>query len=157
MSDEQLVRMGRPDLYRRCDTEMKGGRRVARDGAKPVRILCVDSPNDTYPCVYVHGNGTLMSCMPSGKWSENSGDCADDLVAIDPAPKLVPWEFCEIPVDHWFRVHNRAIAFRIGHTSKPDRSVYIESGWVNTDDLLSHYEHSAHHCGPFEPCGKLIS
>lgn len=39
MSEQQLVRMGRTDLWRRGDTEVKDGRIVAKDGAESVTVM----------------------------------------------------------------------------------------------------------------------
>lgn len=152
MSDEQLVRMGRTDLYRRGDTEIVNGRRVAKPGEDAVTVLTT-TLNDSHSCAYQH-RGTLWFAKPNGVFISDDIEHALDLVAIDPAPKLVPWEFSEIPVDHWFKHKDGGWKAKVTATCDVDSTVRLDIGWYGIRDLLDGFEHSTTHQGPFEPCGK---
>ncbi len=155
MSDEQLVRMGRTDLYRRGDTEIVNGRRVAKPGAEPKTVLTttLDAPHS---CAYEH-DGAVCRVDQFGAYWERGTFCENDLVVIDPAQKLVPWEFSEVPAKNWFRRKGLDKARPVQCTDQNDNTILIDGDWYDMNQLVSDYDHSEHHCGPFEPCGKYQS
>lgn len=150
---EPLVRMGRNDLWPRYATEKRDGRIVAKEGEKPAVILTT-TLGGMNCCAYQH-NEILCRVLNTGLVYSNH-EQEFDLIELSPAPQLVPWEFPEIPVDHWFRHKGHATAFRVGRVSPKDAAIGIGADWTTPADMLVVYEHSEHHCGPFEPCGKTI-
>lgn len=156
MSEEQLVRMGRNDLYRRRDTEIKDGRIVAKPREDAVTVLTTTLTNTEFCCLYQRGGGAYQ-VKPNGRYGVGAQVHSLDLVAIDPAPKLVPWEWEEIPWEHWFRVKHGFVCKRIAATDNTTSRVYFdEYAWVSLQELLAQHEHSTTPQGPFEPCGKVV-
>ena len=153
---EQLVRMGRTDLWRRGDTELKDGRIVANADAKPVTVLTttLDERDGYKPCAYqwnraiylVYRDGTYMA----GILHDN------DLVELSPEPRIVPWEFHEVPVNHRFRMKGSNFTAAIQETDATDATFVLEEEWRETWELLDRYEHSESHCGPWLQCGKVV-
>lgn len=158
MSEEQLVRMGRTDLYRRGDTEIKDGRRVAKPGEDAVTVLTT-TLSGSFSCAYQHEQA-LWYVTPDGAYVEGDIQSEGDLVAIDPAPKIEPWEFHEIPWDHWFTEHSDhdcCEAQRIDHVDQKNKIVFVNGQWSGMRKLLETRVHSPDPSLPFDqwqPCGK---
>lgn len=152
---EQLVRVGRVDLWPRYATEERGGRIVAKDGEKPAVILTTTLSNSPYTCAYQHA-GSVFVVTCDGRYLATRDDHSIDLIELSPAPQIEPWEFHEIPVGHWFKSKFNTIAHPCGPVDSFDKTICIGDEWFTASELLTDYEHCPTHCGDFGPCGKVV-
>lgn len=148
---QELVRMGRNDLWARGDTEIKDGRVVAKQGETAVTILTT-TLGEPFCCAYQR-RGDIRRVNRNGS-AYNNRTSNFDLIELSAAPKIEPWEFHEIPVGHWFRRKGSPVAFPCGPVDESDGTISVDDIWLNVRELLLDYEHCPTHCGEFQPCGK---